>query len=288
MIAQYLKQISISAIELDGERFSDEEKSAKWIGKAPATDAAIDDTQKRLGISFPKDVIELYKTTNGTSVILSQTFGDFAPIEKIDWLKNIQPETIEAYAEMGEAYLENLKNSIVIAGLTHPHQVFIIQPHGEHTNWRYWEFASYLPGENEFKGIEKYFERLNVFLEDQIKNKAEAIPTIDYSYLKEALIKKDWQKVYSNCTGIILKNLESPVYIPNNNLYALCLVASNYLGNQQHYITVLNSLPQFAKAEKQLNVYLIDKYKSCAEKKELFFEDLQELIRFKPQENAKI
>jgi cell wall assembly regulator SMI1 len=173
-IKKYLHQISRKAIEINPENYSDTEKNEKWIGVKPATDVAIQTTQKRLGTYLPQDVIELYKTTNGTSEILTQTFGGFDPIEKIEWLKNLQPETIEAYSEMGEEYVKTLSNSIVIAGANHPHMVLIIQPNEKHKKWRYWEFAHFIPGENEFLGIEKYLDRLNDFLEEQIKNKADS------------------------------------------------------------------------------------------------------------------
>jgi cell wall assembly regulator SMI1 len=172
MIKKYLDEISQNAITLSAENYTRAQKASQWIGAEPATDESLNYAQQKLNIQFPEDVIELYKTTNGTSEILKQTFGGFEPIENIDWLKNVQPETIEAYSEMGEEYVAALNNSIVIAGSNHPHMVLIIQPHGRHKSWRYWEFAHFLPGENEFNGIHKYLDRLNDFLIAQIKNKA--------------------------------------------------------------------------------------------------------------------
>jgi hypothetical protein len=48
----------------------------------------------------------------------------------VDWLKNADAYLIECYAEMGEAYVNDLKNSIIIAGVNYCHSVLIIQPHG--------------------------------------------------------------------------------------------------------------------------------------------------------------
>ncbi len=168
-----LQQLSANSIALYPDNFSEQEKQTQWIGNSAATEIEITEAEKRLDIKLPDDVKEFYKITNGTSEVLNQTFGGFDPIDSIDWLKNIQPETMEHYAEMGAEYVENLKYSIIIAGQNHPHQVFIIAPHGKHEEWQYWEFAHYIPGENIFEGIEKYLERLNDFLEDQIKNKSE-------------------------------------------------------------------------------------------------------------------
>lgn len=175
-----LQQISTETLQLNPDVYSAEEIASQWIGRNPATDEAILEAEKKLGITLPKDVIELYKISNGTSVILNQTFGAFAPIEQMDWLKNADAYLIECYAGMGEAYVNDMKNSIIIAGLNYCHSVLIIQPYGEHKEWRYWEFASYNPGESPFAGIEKYLERLCDFLKDQNRNKDEAEQRVVY------------------------------------------------------------------------------------------------------------
>ena len=168
-----LQQISKEAIALNPDFFSDEEKEVKWIGRNPATEESLLQTQERLGVKLPDDVVAFYKISNGTSVILNQTFGAFLPIEQIDWLKNADPYLIECYAEMGEAFTNDLKNSIIIAGAQYPHCVLLIQPYGEHKAWRYWEFASYNPGEHPFDGLKDYLSRLADFLKEQNINKAE-------------------------------------------------------------------------------------------------------------------
>lgn len=168
-----LKQLSEQAIQFEIHHFTDAEVTAKYIGRESANNEAITETEKRLGVKLPNDVKEFYKTSNGTSIILNQTFGAFEPIEKIDWLKNADAYLIECYAEMGEDYTNDLKNSIIIAGINYCHNVLLIQPYGKHKKWRYWEFASYIPGETPFKGIYNYLERLVDFLSDQNKNKAE-------------------------------------------------------------------------------------------------------------------
>jgi SMI1 / KNR4 family (SUKH-1) len=287
MIAQHLKSISTNAIELNPELYSDKEKLKQWIGKPPANDNEIAATEKRLGIALPKDVIEFYKITNGTSEILSHTFSEFMTISQIDWLKNLQPETIDAYSGMGEAYVADLTNSILIAGLNHAHQILIIQPCDENTTWKYWEFASYLPGESAFNGIEKYLDRIDNFLKDQVKNKAETFPTIDYSIIIDALQKQDWMTVYSNATGTILRYLEFPKYEPNTNLYGLCLIATSHLGNQSHFKTVLESIPRISKNETLHNNLLIQDYIIAAENKMAYLREWQDYIKFKPQQNPK-
>jgi hypothetical protein len=287
-INNYLQQISKNAIALHPENYAEDEKLNNWIGNKPASEDDIALAEKRLQVELPQDVKNLYSEINGTSEILKQTFGGFDPIDKIDWLRNIQPETIEAYAGMGEDYIEALNNSIVIAGVNHPHMVLIIQPYGRFKKWRYWEFAGYIPGENEFYGIEKYLDRLNDFLVDQIKNKDTAIPSIDYSEIIDALQEQDWSSVYANGTGIILNQFDiQPEYKPDSELLGLCLLASSYLGNQAHFKTVLESIPRVAHREELRDSPLIKEYIDAADKKIRYTRDWQDYIKYKPQENPK-
>ncbi len=171
---ELLMTMSILAIAHNPDVFTEQEKKKQWIGREPASDEAVEFTEKRLKVKLPPDVLEFYQITNGTSEILSQVFGEFLAIDQIDWLTNIDQEVLENYAGMGEEYLKNLKNSILIAGLNHVHQILLIQPYDEFKTWRYWEFATYLPGANEFNNIEMYLDRVNDFLADQIKWKAES------------------------------------------------------------------------------------------------------------------
>jgi SMI1 / KNR4 family (SUKH-1) len=180
-----LKQISTQALKLTSDFYSAEEKASQWIGRNPATDAAIADTEKRLGIKLPEDVIEFYKASNGTSIISEHSFGAFVPIEKVDWLKNADAYLIECYNGMGEDYVNDLNNSIIISGVEYVHSVLLIQPYGKHEAWRYWEFASYYPGEHPFQGMHAYLSRLVNFLNDQVINEDEALQRVVYLNGKE-------------------------------------------------------------------------------------------------------
>jgi hypothetical protein len=177
---ELLTQISQQAIALSPDFFTEEEKSTKWIGRNPATAEAIHEAEAKLSVTLPKDVVEFYKNSNGTSIILNQTFGGFVPIEKIDWLKNVDAYTIECYAEMGKDYVNDLSNSIIISGIGYVHNVLLIQPYGNHKEWRYWEFASYIPGESPFQGLKEYLQRLLDFLTDQKVHKDEATQRVIY------------------------------------------------------------------------------------------------------------
>lgn len=168
---KHLQSISKNAILLNPDAFTAAEKQAQWIGKTPATDVEIAAAETRIGIKLPQDVVDFYKTSNGTSEILSHTFSGFMPLESIGWLNELIPETVENYAGISEEYGNALKNSIIIAGVNHVHNILLIQPFGAHKNWRYWEFAHYIPGENAFEGIGNYLERIDDFLKTQVINK---------------------------------------------------------------------------------------------------------------------
>ncbi len=163
-LKKLIQQLSTEAIKCNPDFFSEEEKAEQWIGRNPASNEAIVDAEKKLDIKLPDDVIELYKVSNGTSVILNQTLSGFMPIEQIDWLKNADSYLIECYVGISEELTKDLENSIIIAGINYCHNVFLIQPYGEHKEWRYWEFASYYPGQVPFDGIQKYLKKLVDFL----------------------------------------------------------------------------------------------------------------------------
>ncbi len=176
MIKKIFKNLSQNAIAVSPDAFTAKEKKAQWIGRKRATKAEIEAAETRLGVKLPQDVVDFYKVTNGSSEILPHTFSGFMDIQNIGWLKDLLPQMLEDYAGMGEKYDNDLRNCIVIAGVNHVHMVLIIPPFGEYKNWRYWEFAHYIPGENAFQGIENYLERIDDFLAEQIKDRVEKVP----------------------------------------------------------------------------------------------------------------
>jgi hypothetical protein len=165
-----LIQLSKNAIAIYPEGFTEIEKAAQWIGKLPATDMAIAEAEKRLNVTLPADYKEFIKISNGTSILLDQTFGGFMPIEKIDFMVNLEPDTIANYAGISDDMTENLKNSIIVSGQNYIHLVLLIQPHGKFKDWQYWEFAHYTPGETPVENIQAYLTRINDFLVEQLKS----------------------------------------------------------------------------------------------------------------------
>lgn len=85
-------------------------------------------------------------------------------VEEIDYLKNIDPFTIDCY----EDTLPELSESILVGGKDEEQQFLLIPPRDEKENWRYWKFANWIPGEYEFKNLVDYLKSVINFLEKDI------------------------------------------------------------------------------------------------------------------------
>lgn len=56
----------------------------------------------------------------------------------------------------------------MIAGLEDEQQFLIIPPNSKNGNWKYWKFANWIPGEEEYENLKDYLENVIEFLDDQI------------------------------------------------------------------------------------------------------------------------
>lgn len=132
----------------------------------PAKEKKILQAEERLGVQLPKDYRAFLYTTNGFP---STDFTDptFLPVEEIDYLKNIEEYTIEAYSEEGiEEVGEQLSRSILVAGKDEEQYFLLIPPTEKETEWTYWKFANWIPGEEPYENLETYFEDVLAFLEE--------------------------------------------------------------------------------------------------------------------------
>ena len=91
----------------------------------------------------------------------------FMKVEEVDYLKNIDKFTIEAYN------LPELENSILVAGKDEEQYFLLIPPKNENEKWKYWKFANWMAGEQEFANLETYFKDVLDFMEKQYKIKNE-------------------------------------------------------------------------------------------------------------------
>lgn len=123
-----LSEIFEKAIELGHFEYNQEQTQNKWLGTKPATISAIKQSEKRLGIELPTDYKEILEITNGfsASTIVEPTFQ---PIEKIDYLKNIDSFIIEVWSQEEVADIgEQLKRSIIIGGIEEEQYFLLIPP----------------------------------------------------------------------------------------------------------------------------------------------------------------
>ena len=62
---------------------------------------------------------------------------------------------------------ELLKGSIVIAGIGEEQFFLLLPPDLQNTSWRYWKFASWIPGENPYTNMNHYFSEVLKFMKNE-------------------------------------------------------------------------------------------------------------------------
>jgi len=159
------------SIELGDEKFTDKQIKTKWCGNLPADKIEIENAEKRLGINLPQDYIELVTIANGFPTCSNSIEPTFQKVEKIDFYKNFQRNVINTWKEMEELddVVNELERAIMIAGFEDEQQFLIIPPHEGQNNWKYWKFAMWIPGEEEYQDLKSYFESVINFLTEQIQ-----------------------------------------------------------------------------------------------------------------------
>lgn len=165
-----LKQISEKAIELADLEFTQEQTKNKWLGTNPASETEIKLTEKRIGIEFPTDFRKFLSISNGFS---APTYVEptFEPIDKIDYLKNIDSFIIKAFSIDGiENIGKRLEKSILVGGINEEQYFLLIPPDVKNGKWKYWKFANWHPGEEEHESLESYFKDVLNFLNETIES----------------------------------------------------------------------------------------------------------------------
>ena len=164
-----LKKISAIAIVLADFEFSQEQIQNKWIGTKPTPDTEIKKAEKRLGIEFPTDFKQFLSITNGFSAP-NDTEPTFGPVDQIDFLKNIDNDIIEAYSIDEEYSLEEqLKSSLVVGGINEEQYFLLIPPNSTNDEWKYWKFANWIPGAEEYENLESYFIEVLDFMNEEME-----------------------------------------------------------------------------------------------------------------------
>jgi cell wall assembly regulator SMI1 len=167
---EQLKEISKTSIILANFEFPETLVLQKWLGYEPAADDQIADAENRLALSLPEDYKEFLKLCNGFHAP-NNLEPTFLSIEKIDYLERLDPELSKIWTETGNIEIgEELRRSIMIAGLCEE-QYFLLLPPKDNLGWRYWKFASWIPGEQEYDDLSSYWSDVLEFNKEQMKEK---------------------------------------------------------------------------------------------------------------------
>jgi hypothetical protein len=126
-------------------RFSEEARRKGWLGVAPATNEAIADTERRLGVTLPPSLKAFYAVTNGWP----HDFNLYArmqvlPVEQIGWYRDIEEiwlaggldtaEKVDAYLATDEPYpeerawLESLMRSLAVSSEGEEAAIILLDP----------------------------------------------------------------------------------------------------------------------------------------------------------------
>ncbi len=156
-----LENLFKKSIEVGDVKYSDEEVRSNWIGNRPATLKIIETAEKKLNVSLPEDYKELLLVANGFKTSSHAVEPNFLPVEKIDYLKNLDPFIVEGYED---TLFDELERSIVIGGEAET-QFLLIPPKQQESKWKYWKFAHWIPGEMEYENLTAYLNNVINFLD---------------------------------------------------------------------------------------------------------------------------
>lgn len=162
MLKNILVDISEKAIKLEDFDFTSEQIKNSWLGNIPATETQISEVENMLGVKLPEDYIEFLRITNGF-LAPNDVEPSFENIEKIDFFKNVDEFTIEAYG------LVELENAIIIGGISEEQYFLLLPPKSENEKWKYWKFANWMAGEQPFENLKEYFQYVLEFIIKQLK-----------------------------------------------------------------------------------------------------------------------
>lgn len=243
-----LKEISKRTLLLNEYHFTEEQKQSNWLGESPASDDEIGIAKMSLQSELPDDYIEFLKITNGFPQCTS-TGVTFLPISEVDYLINIDEDLVEIWnnddelIDIGQA----LSASLLIGGKNEEQYFLLIPPNDSNRKWRYWKFASWIPGEHEFKSLKDYFKAELVFLREETKGLKKPKPkfVVDYS-LRDYVFNLDWENAYRTALRFLQEN-KSYGYFGEVDLLRLLLLSASKL-------TLFKKLEEDFKEFKEINI----------------------------------
>jgi hypothetical protein len=158
---ELLQDISNIAISNNEEIDTSIAVDNNWLGFDSVSNDEIEQLELRLSIQLPEDYISFLKITNGFRKFCSIDSG-FEPIDNVDYLTNLNRGLASHWLELEYDFPEivsRLKTCIVIGGIDHDEQQFLLIPPGKlNKSWLYWKFSNWGLGEIEYNGIRGYLE----------------------------------------------------------------------------------------------------------------------------------
>lgn len=158
MLKKILKRISELSIKSGDTQLSTKQIESRWIGNDPAKIDDIESAEKNLGMRLPQDYKEFLLISNGFSATRNNTEPRFEKVESIDYLVNIDSYIVEIWNQESLKDIgQELARAILIGGIQEEQYFLIIPPKSSEDQWKYWKFASWLPGEYPFDNLIDYF-----------------------------------------------------------------------------------------------------------------------------------
>jgi len=263
-----LQDISKRALLLNEYDFTEEQKQSNWLGANPASDDEIERTKKLLQADLPKDYIDFLKITNGFPQCIG-TGVTFLPIDKVDYLINVDEDLVQiwnSHAELNNTR-EALSASLLIGGLNEEQYFLLIPPNDDNKKWRYWKFASWIPGEHEFKSLKDYFRSELTFLKEETKGLRKAKPkfVVDYS-LRDHVFNLDWKNSYQTAFRFLQENRSYSYFDGGADLLKLLLLSASKLNAFKKLEADLRSFKETNNGHDWLNA-LVMRFEEAARNK---------------------
>jgi hypothetical protein len=165
-----LRRLSDSAISQKDIDFDDTVIKSRWLGYPPAKPDIIKATEKRLGITLPKDYKAFLMASNGFRST-SNVSVTFLPAERIGWLRDLDSELVSIlgvpFDESDSARADGFRRSILIGGLYEEQQFLLVPPGGRDKEWKYWFYGAWVPGEEAYRSLRFYLEYELQFMMDR-------------------------------------------------------------------------------------------------------------------------
>ncbi|MEO3408180.1 SMI1/KNR4 family protein [Mucilaginibacter sp. CAU 1740] len=164
---EILKQISrLTTPECSYSYITEEKIKTGWIGNSPAVADDVKLAEERLGVVLPDDYKKFLLITNGFPAPID-TEPEFEPVNKIDYLKNIDPDLLKIWDKSESEEGLDLPRSILVAGNGQEQQFLLVPPASSDLGaWKYMKFAYWIPGGRYVENLEDYFKYVLKFMQD--------------------------------------------------------------------------------------------------------------------------